>query len=266
MIRATKKLFTLSALCLAANFVFAALAPNAVAHPASLPSVQAKVDRSGRLEIQVHFDLVAFALGQAHPHVGDHATDHFLGAPDDVINDVLADARIRFTDTLRVVCGETEASIDTIIFPTIQDVREIQESLATRHPSFMVDATILGSVPESAEQIAFGFSPSLNQLVLTVDRPGEAFHVEAIEPGNMSSTLALDLQAPWPSKLANNVPMDYPAMPAANPSSGETAPNGYSLTGVLTSSTGIASVIICAAIVVVFAWVFTRLVPQRGST
>lgn len=246
-----------SAICFAVAFVCASFTLDALAHPASFPSAQVKVDRSGRLELQVHFDLVAFVLGQAHSHIGDHATDHFLDAPDDDISNLLADAQARFADTLRIVCGNTEASIDAIVFPTIQDVHEIRQSLNTRHPSFMVDAAVLGSVPESAEQIAFGFSPSFDQLVLTVDRPGEAFHVEALESGQMSSALTLNLQAPWPSKLKSDAPMDYSARLTVDPSSAQKPPGDSFLIGILTSSIGITSIVICTTILVMLILILT---------
>ena len=243
------QLFVFPVICFSAAMVPAAIAPIAAAHSASSASAEAKVDREGRFKLRVHFDLIAFVSHQSGSHSSHDTTDRFFEASDAAIDGVLIDAKARFIDALRVTCGDVEASIETVVFPTVQEAREIHQSTNKPHHSLMVDVTVLGRVPESAEQIAFGFPAAFDQLVLTVDRPGEAFHVEALEHGSMSSTLTLHLDAPLPSKLKTDASMTVVPSLEQEPSSSSF------LIDMLTDPVGVASTIICATMMVMLIWI-----------
>ena len=250
------KLFVCPIICLATALIPTAVAPNATAHSASFASAEAKIDRSGQLELKVRFDLLAFVLHQSPSHSSHAATDRFFTASDETIGDILIEAKTRFSDALRVRCGDATASIFEVEFPMVQDLREIQRRSNNSHHSLMVDVTVHGRVPESAEQVAFGFSSSFDQLVLTVDRPGEAFHVESLDPGGMSSTLTLNMDAPLPPKLAGDAAMMSSEPLIADPELKQNLPDHYSLTSMLIHPVGIVSTIICVTIMTMLIWIF----------
>ena len=168
------------------------------AHPSRSVEAVARVGRDGRFELSARFDALAFALNETPDRTPDAPMNALLDGPPAELRRLMDDSRERFTGEFSVTCGDAAAAVDAIHFPTADDVCRSRDAGGSARLPLLLDATVAGRLPAGAASVAFRFPGVLGEVVLTVERPGEEPYSQPVEPGDASTPLSLDLNAPLP--------------------------------------------------------------------
>ncbi len=172
------------------------LAPMAgQAHPAALTSAEAAVEADGGFRVVIRFDTLAFALNDSSARIGNAPMEELLAGPRAALEARLADARGRFLHGFRVTTDHGVGSVDTSEFP---DAAQVLNWKTTTTPVLPVVLPVVlrGHLPPGAGTVAFRFPDVLEQVILTVERPGEEPMAEPVEAGESSTALPLKVAAP----------------------------------------------------------------------
>lgn len=164
------------------------------AHPAALTSAEATVEADGRWRVTAHFDTLAFALNDTSARIGNAPMEALLAGPRATLEARLADARGRFVRGLRVDTDRGPGTVETTEFPTADQVLAWQ---ATTTPVLPVTlpVKVTGRLPAGAARVACRFPDVLEQVILTVERPGEEPFAEPVEAGRLSTALPIKVAA-----------------------------------------------------------------------
>ena len=183
------------------------LAPLVVrAHPAALSSAVATVEPDGRFRVVAQFDTLAFALNDTSARIGNAPMEELLDGSRDVLAARLADARGRFLHGFRAATDRGSGTVDGCEFPTTDEVLAWKTTGTTVLP-VVLPVELTGRLPAGAGTVAFRFPSVLEQVILTVERPGEEPFAEPVEGGEASTALpvrtaALPAPQPEPGGLA----------------------------------------------------------------
>ncbi len=160
------------------------------AHPAALTSAEATVEADGRFRMVIQFDTLAFALNDTSARIGNAPMEELLAGPRDALEARLTEARMRFLRGFRVTTDHGEGRVEASEFPGAAQVLDWK---ATTTPVLPVTlpVTLRGHLPSAAGTVAFRFPGVLEQVILTVERPGEEPLAEPVEAGMASTALSL---------------------------------------------------------------------------
>ena len=165
---ALRRFFILhSSFCLA----FLLLAARASAHLPAFSMATATIEPDGRYEMDLTFDVVAFALNQTSQATADAAMNELLDGPDPVLAAHLAAAQLRFQSDFAVLADGTAGTLDTNTFPTLADLQRYKESPPTPRLPVMLMASLAGHLPAGARSVSFRFPPAMGSVAMTVMRP-----------------------------------------------------------------------------------------------
>ncbi len=180
------------------------------AHPVTLTLAEVTVEQDGRFRVVIQFDTLAFALNDTSARIGNAPMEALLAGPRDMLAARLADARGRFLHGFQVTTDHGAGSVDASEFPGADQVLAWS---ATTRPVLPVvlPVQLSGRLPPGAGTVAFRFPRVLEQVILTVERPGEEPLTEPVEAGTTSTTLPLQIAGP----LSQTTPGAPPAMPPA---------------------------------------------------
>ena len=165
------------------------------AHPATLTSAEATVEADGRFRLVIQFDTLAFALNDTSARIGNAPMEELLAGPRDALEAGLADAKARFLRGFRVTTDRGEGRVEASEFPGAAQVLD-WKATATPVLPVTLPVTLRGHLPPGAGTVAFRFPSVLEQVILTVERPGEEPLSEPVEAGTASTTLSLKISAP----------------------------------------------------------------------
>ena len=165
------------------------------AHPATLTSAEATVEADGHFRVVARFDTLAFALNDTSARIGNEPMEALLAGPREALEARLADARGRFLHGFRVVTDQGAGRVDTVEFPTVDQVLDWKATTTPILP-VVLPVRLTGRLPAGAGTVAFRFPDVLEQVILTVARPDEEPFAEPVEAGTTSTALALPAAAP----------------------------------------------------------------------
>ena len=164
------------------------------AHPVTITAAEATVEADGRFRLVVQFDTLAYVLNDTSARIGNGPMEELLAGPRAELEAQLADARGRFLRAVRVVTDRGPGWVEASEFPRADAVLAWK---ATKTPVLPVvlPVTLAGRLPAGAGTVAFRFPSVLEQVILTVARPGEEPFVEPVEAGANSTALPLEAAA-----------------------------------------------------------------------
>lgn len=180
------------------------LAAPARAHPTCLTAAIVTVEPTGEFQLTMQFDLLAYALNDTSARIGNEPMDALLAAPRADLEDRLAAAKRRFGRGLALTTDRGPAAVEAIEFPETEAVYKWRDEKKPVLP-VVLPARMRGRLPPGAGTLTVRFPAIFDQVILTVERPGEEVTVEPVEAGLPSAT--------WPLRLA--------AAPAPAPASAE---------------------------------------------
>jgi hypothetical protein len=185
-------------LCTAAVMLAAVLtcSSRCAAHPATLSSADAKLDADGHVEVRFTFDLLAYVLNDTSARIPNEPMDELLDGPSDELKHQLADAAGRFSRSFTILADNgTAVPLDSLKFPSVEEVLAWKRSMTkdTRLP-VVLELSAQAHLPAGTRSVAFRFPQVLDQVVLTVERPGEEAESFALEPGETSPALPVTMR------------------------------------------------------------------------
>jgi hypothetical protein len=173
---------------------------SAWAHLPAFAMATATIEPDGRFEMDLTFDVVAFALNQTSQNSADAAMNQLMDGPEPVLAAHLAASRRRFQSEFAVLADGATGTLDTNIFPTLADLQRYKESPPTPRLPVMLMASLAGRLPAGARSVSFRFPPAMGSVAMTVMRPGLSPASVIANPG-----LATD-PVPLTSTLSAGIP------------------------------------------------------------
>ncbi len=169
----------------------------ASAHPAYLTAAQVSVEPDGRFRLVMQFDTLAFALNDTSARIGNAPMEALLDGPRTELETRLADARDRFQRGLILRTDRGQGNAESVDFP---DAAAVLAWRNTHDPVLPValPVTMTGSLPAGAGSVAIRFPAIFDQVILTVERPGEEPSAEPVEAGAFSTSLPIRLDPAKP--------------------------------------------------------------------
>lgn len=177
------------------------------AHPTCLTSAVLTVESTGEFRLTMDFDTLAYALNDTSARIGNEPMEALLAAPRAELEAQLAGAKRRFGHGLVVSSDHGPAVVDRIDFPDAATVYQWREEKTPVLP-VVLSANVRGRLPPDAGALTVRFPAVFDQVILTVERPGEEAAVEPVEAGRASTTLPLRLATAPPRASAPAAPED----------------------------------------------------------
>lgn len=163
------------------------------AHPASLTSAIATVEKDGRYTMVLRFDVLAFALNDTPDRVPDEAMNALLDGPVETLRRRMDEARENFAEQFQVLADAQVAAPARIAFPSADDVVRKKEGPGSPRLPILLEAEISGALSPASSGLAFRFPEQIGPVVLSVERPGEEAFAESVPAGDPSTELVLQL-------------------------------------------------------------------------
>ncbi len=143
----------------------------ASAHLPAFSMATATIEPDGRYEVDLTFDVVAFALNQTSQATADAAMNQLLDGPETNLAAQVTAARQRFAREFAVLGDGVPGTLDTNVFPTLEDLQRYRDSPPTPRLPVMLMASLAGRLPPGARSVTFRFPPALGSVAMTVMRP-----------------------------------------------------------------------------------------------
>lgn len=169
-------------------------AAEARAHPTCLTAAVVAVEPTGEFRLAMQFDTLAYALNDTSARIGNEPMDALLAAPQAELEERLAGAKRRFGRGVTVTTDRGSATVEAIEFPDAAKVYQWRDEKKPILPVVLA-ATLRGRLPPGAGTLTVRFPAIFDQVILTVERPGEEATVEPVEAGMASATWPLRLEA-----------------------------------------------------------------------
>ena len=161
------------------------------------------IEPDGRYEMDLTIDVVAFALNQTSQATADAAMNQLLDGPETNLAAQVAAARQRFAREFAVLADGVPGTLDTNVFPTLEDLQRYRASPPTPRLPVMLMASLAGRLPPGTRSVAFRFPPALGSVAMTVMRP-------VLSPASVIANPGLDTD---PVPLTAARPTATPAIP-----------------------------------------------------
>lgn len=138
----------------------------------ALANVTIKDD--GRFTLNLTFDLPPFISGVIPRKANDNILNAWLDGPTNGLAAGLKSAQARFQMEFKVSSDGVPGFIDSIVFPTVDDVVRYRESPPTPRLPAMLMLAVEGHLPAGARSVSFQFPPELGDMMGTINLPGQA--------------------------------------------------------------------------------------------
>lgn len=172
------------------------------AHPASIAAATAKVQPDGHFAVEARFDLLAFVLDDTPQRIGDAPMNALLDGPAADLQAQLGEAETRFRHDFQVSGGTGPGVVDSVGFPSLEDVQKWRDSgIKPRLPVTMT-VTVQGHLPPGAASVSFRFPNVLGMIVVTTEFPYREPVSEPVEAGAFSTPLPLTVPLAAPATAA----------------------------------------------------------------
>ena len=174
------------------------------AHQAYLTVAQATIEPDGGFHLVMQFDTLAFALNDTSARIGNPPMEALLAGQRPALEAALAEAKGRFAHGLTVTTDRGVATLRSIDFPGAAEVSAWKES-ATPVLPVVLPVRVVGQLPPGATSVTFRFPAIFDQVILTLERPGEEPVSEPVETGTFSTAWPLRTEMP-PQTALRTVP------------------------------------------------------------
>lgn len=183
----------LKAGCLGLLLWCAAVLP-VFAHVLALPVGTATIHPDGRFTLDLTFDVIAFALDQLSENAADSAMNELLDGPPEILSARLNEARTRFKNEFAILENGTASTVETLVFPSLEDVQRYKESAPAVRLPVMLVLSLEGRLPAGSRSASFRLPAKLGTVALTVVRPDQPIGVLMVVPGEATTPLPVKLQ------------------------------------------------------------------------
>jgi hypothetical protein len=164
------------------------------AHLLTMPVATATIRADGSYTLDLTFDVIAFALDQTSESTPDPAMNQLLDGPPAILGAQLAGARTRFTNDFAVLENGTTGTLETLVFPSLEDVQRYKEAAPAIRLPVMLELSLAGRLPAGARSVSFRLPAKLGTVALTVVRPGQPIGVLMAVPGKATTPLPVKLE------------------------------------------------------------------------
>jgi len=165
------------------------------AHPAQIAGALVQVTGDGNVKIRVTFDLLAFVLNDTPQRIGDPPMNALLDGPEADLAKQLAEAKDRFERTFLMWADGNAMKFQSFQFPGLKDVQEWKKSGVQPRLPVMLEARMEGKLLPRTRKIALQFPEVMGQVVVTLESPGIEPRTIALEAGEKSRDLPVQLQS-----------------------------------------------------------------------
>jgi hypothetical protein len=180
--------------CLSAAIFFffglALCATSANAHPARLVSGVATINPNGDVTISLTIDLPAFLLNDTPQRVSDADMNALIDGPTDALSAALADAQDRLLHSTKLKNGQIESAT----VPSVDHVEQAKGSPGPTRFPLMMDVQLAGHLSSGARAFSVNFPEALGSIVLTVERPDSEARAFAIDGGDFSPEVPVNVR------------------------------------------------------------------------
>ncbi len=163
------------------------------AHPAYLTAALVSVEPDGSFHATVRFDTLAFILNDTSARIGNEPMEALLAGPRGELEARLAGAKERLRHGFRVVTGAGDAVVERLDFPGAEEVLAWRDTVKPVLP-VVIPVTVSGHLPPQAQTVAARFPSVLEEVILTVERPGEEPYAEPVATGTVSTALPVTIK------------------------------------------------------------------------
>jgi hypothetical protein len=158
----------------------------AIAHPPLAAIAFVKVEPGGRLTLTLVHDSLAFALNDTSQAIGDEAMYTLLRGPDEDLAAAFADGRGRIRNQVRFAADGQALAFEIKASPAVEQARRWQVDNPGQRLPLKLEFVLAADLPAGARTVTFVFPAVLDQLVLSIDRPGLETLVIPVSPGETS--------------------------------------------------------------------------------
>ena len=163
------------------------------AHLLTLPVGTAAIQPNGRYSMDLTFDVIAFALDQRSENTADSAMNELLDGPPVILSARLNEAQARFKAEFSVLAGGRTGTVETLVFPSLEDVQRYKDSAPAARLPVMLVLSLEGRLPAGARSASFRLPAKLGAVALTVVRPEQPIGVLMVTPGEATTPLPVKL-------------------------------------------------------------------------
>jgi hypothetical protein len=158
----------------------------AEAHPPLSTIASVKVEQGGHLTLTLSHDSLAFALGDTSQAIGDEAMYALLHGPDVDLAAAYQDGRERFSRQLQISADGSPLAFQLVDSPTLEKARQWQvENVRERLP-LKLEFVASAELPTGTRSVVLTFPLILDQVVMSVERPGLEPLIVPVSPGEAS--------------------------------------------------------------------------------
>lgn len=164
---------------------------SAFAHMPLMAAATATIETDSTYSVDLTFDVPPFVLNILPQSAMDPAMNAWLDSATNVLTATLKASESRFRNEFVVLADGKPCAVDSLIFPTADDVVRYRESApAVRLPAMLM-LSQTGHLPPGAHSISFRFPPEMGIVALNVIRPGQFPEALVANPGENTVPLPL---------------------------------------------------------------------------
>lgn len=165
----------------------------AEAHPPVSSVVQLSVAPQGTVTISIHYDALAFALGQASVAVTDQQILDLWREPTDRLSTLLENSRQRWIDELHFKADESDVIWSFAEAPTLASFHDWKASQnGLPHPDAM-NVVLHSKIPTATSRVSIQVPRILDQVLLVIERPGLERSIFPLDPGEESHPIDVSM-------------------------------------------------------------------------
>jgi hypothetical protein len=143
------------------------------AHLPVMAQATASIETNGTYSVDLTFDVPPFALNVLPQRATDPAMNTWLDGPTNTVKATLAAAQARFQREFAVLGDNATGTVDSLIFPTVDDVERYREAAPPIRLPAMLMLSQTGRLPVGARSVSFRFPAEMGVVALSVIRPGQ---------------------------------------------------------------------------------------------
>jgi hypothetical protein len=177
-----------------ALFFFLLAALPVPAHLPTMAAATATIEADGKYSLDLTFDLPPFVFGVLPQSANDADLNTWLDGPTNTLATTLAAAQERFKNEFAALSAGVAGTVDSLIFPTADDVVRYRESPPRVRLPAMLMLSLEGRLPADARSVSFRFPAELGVVAVTVIRPGQPPAALVANFGQATTPVPLQLE------------------------------------------------------------------------
>lgn len=180
---------------------------SASAHLPTMAAATATIETNGKYSLDLTFDLPPFVFGVEPQSANDDDLNAWLDSDTNRLAATLSQARARFQNEFAALSDGATDTVDSLIFPTLDDVVRYRESAPRVRLPAMLMLSLEGRLANNARSVSFQFPAELGIVAVTVIRPDQPPAALVANSGQATT--------PIPIQLGNTTTNSVAATPTA---------------------------------------------------